>query len=434
MAGSSGNRRIEDRKRKNVRFFFYFLGKTHDVYTGDLSRKGAFIQTEVCPPLGSFVILEHYHFKSKGITLGLVGKVRRVQTPYEYAGGLRGVGLEWVRSYCNQGFVHLLEFFEEELGFRPFDDEMKALYEHYERKIVYDFKKESLFPTATELETILGTRRRGHAGEVKSERPVEPPKARAVIPTGPKPTIPAESGPGDGLGGFMFDDGSGRAVSLGKTSEDLSTRDTGRPSPIRPPAWEPEEKAFEFEPANAHKTPIAPKPLKDWNADERVGEVRAEPPTGPRLEPSPEASLDVETEARESLAPSTPGEMRAVDPKTGAVAGDELLDVLYAFRAKVVIGIGNRMFYGVVKALNDKVVYLETASVTPDRMGTKAQLRLPLSGTTMRYMVVLHGRLFLPDDLSGVPMESCYLRIESIDEFQNPGGYRHFVRGLSRGR
>ncbi len=116
MDASNANRRRHPRLFRNVRFLFYFLGQTREVYTVDISYAGAFIQTDVFPPLGSFIILEHYHLKKREVTLGLVGKIQRIQTPFQNAPSVRGVGVEWVRSYCNQGFMPMKQFLERDLG------------------------------------------------------------------------------------------------------------------------------------------------------------------------------------------------------------------------------------------------------------------------------------------------------------------------------
>jgi hypothetical protein len=377
MDASSSNRRRHPRLFRNVRFLFYFLGQTREVYTVDISYAGAFIQTDVFPPLGSFIILEHYHLKKREITLGLVGKIQRIQTPFQNAPSVRGVGVEWVRSYCNQGFMPMKQFLERDLGSQPFDWDTHLLYERYSRKLVFDFKAESLSPSPKELEAILGTRR----GAAERERARESAEVRA------------DKTPPSGM----------RAVST----------KTGTTKPL------PGDRAQAGGVSGAGVAPTAPQILaaKPSATRERVFAADESGEHVSATEPGPAQSSEF---AAVPAGEASDGEL---------VSAESLKTELHETEIKIVFGSGNRMFYGVVRAISEKALYVETSSDRVVRENAKIQVRLPLSTKNYRYMVIIYGRVEgVSRDGDGLAFR---MRIDSIDEFQNPGGFRYFVEGLA---
>jgi hypothetical protein len=375
-----------------MRFLFYFLGQTREVYTVDISYNGAFIQTDVFPPLGAFIILEHYHLKKRNVTLGLVGKIRRIQTPFQSSPAVRGVGVEWVRCYCNQGFLPLKQFLERDLGYQPFDWDTHLLYEEYDRKIVYDFATSTLSPTQNELEAIFGQGRR---------------KARRVesAPTAPGArTDAAETESEAGDEGWRR---STRPVVV--VDPALTATANMRPGFAEdatvPPAVRSDEATVRFERADT-VPPTAVIGAEARDADD-VPEVPA-----------------VAEEAPGAFAPTGPDE-----PPTPAA--DALTDDLYRVEVKVVFGVGNRMFYGVVRGVNERELFVETTSPQALKANARIQVRMPLNAKSYRYMVVIFGRVASVDERAD-GTRSFRLRIESLDEFQNPGGFRFFLQTLAR--
>ena len=397
MDATSKNRRRHPRLFRNVRFLFYFLGQTREVYTVDISYAGAFIQTDVFPPLGSFIILEHYHLKKREVTLGLVGKIQRIQTPFQNAPSVRGVGVEWVRAYCNQGFIPMKQFLERDLGSQPFDWDTHLLYERYNRKLVFDFNAESLSPSPEELEAIFG-RRRGSAAKERARETAE---------------VRADKTPPSGM----------RAIRL--PPEGVAS------APL--PESEPKIFLVAGEPQAAASPVDAVDPVAAQGGEDtapRGIRVFAADATGER----PAVGIDAAEDGAAVPAPAAPGDTRVTE---GAAAGplddtssDELKADLHEAEIKIVFGSGNRMFYGVVKALHEKAIYIETSSDRIVRPEAKIQVRLPLSTKNYRYMVIIYGRVeaVVEREDGSVAFRT---RIESIDEFQNPGGFRYFVEGLS---
>jgi len=393
-----------------VRFLFYFLGQTREVYTVDISYNGGFVQTDVFPPLGSFIILEHYHLKKRNVTLGLVGKIRRIQTPFQSSPSVRGVGVEWVRCYCNQGFLPLKQFLERDLGYQPFDWDTHLTYEEYDRKIVYDFATSALSPTPQELDAILGTRRRTRR------------EAEATAP-GPRPEANADASD---------------SVARRPTRPVLLPEGTVRlPSGLRPGFAEDAE----F-PGAADSTAAATEPPAGAGQlfAARLGEVdplaKTLPPTtsvtprygvsGPSAPPTPPATAAPDAEGG---APADDGTADADTPSPAAraeVAGD-----LFPVEIKVVFGIGNRMFYGVVRGLSEHELAVETTTAQVVKANAHIQVRLPLNAKNYRYMVVIYGRVLSIDETNAAA-PSFRLRIETLDEFQNPGGFRFFLQTLAR--
>lgn len=406
MDVTTTNRRRHPRLFRNVRFLFYFLGQTREVYTVDISYAGAFIQTDVFPPLGSFIILEHYHLKKRDITLGLVGKIQRIQTPFQNAPSVRGVGVEWVRSYCNQGFMPLKQFFERDLGSQPFDWDTHLLYERYSRKLVFDFNAETLSPSPDELEAMFGTRR-GTGAKERAQETAQvradktPPYGMKAVKRGPA-TIGADS----------------KLRSSGESQ--LKARHGSTPHEIAPVLMNAEE----LEGADA-TTPHAgsPAPASGEAKKVRVFSVDA---SG---EPTSESVVVVEGAGPGSDAEPVTESLEARDAEHEASLAELKAD-LHETEIKIVFGSGNRMFYGVVRALHEKALYVETSSDRVVRPEAKIQVRLPLSTKNYRYMVIIYGRVEAVVEREGGGV-AFRMRIESIDEFQNPGGFRYFVEGLT---
>jgi len=419
----SKNRRRYPRLFRNVRFLFYFLGQTREVYTVDISYNGAFIQTDVFPPLGSFVILEHYHLKKRNVTLGLVGKIRRIQTPFQSAPAVRGVGVEWVRSYCNQGFLPLKQFLERDLGYQPFDWDTHLTYEEYDRKIVYDFAAGSLAPTAQELHAILGSRRRATNPTVAPVTPGSGAEAgpdaseRASLrPTRPAIDVDLATPPAGLRAGFAEDVGA-RPDATAPDAERLAQADTVPPTTAGPAMAD----AARTSPGLATPFPAGFADLAtppDLAAT--VPPTTRPPTTRPPATPPP---------ATPPPAPAAPASAAAAGPSDGA-GSDGGLDDLHRLEVKVVFGVGNRMFYGVVRGVNERELLVETSSPQAVKDNARIQVRMPLSAKNYRYMVVIFGRVFAIQDQGD--LRSFRLRIESLDEFQNPGGFRFFLQTLSR--
>jgi hypothetical protein len=415
MDQSSKNRRRYPRLFRNVRFLFYFLGQTREVYTVDISYNGAFIQTDVFPPLGSFIILEHYHLKKRNVTLGLVGKIRRIQTPYQSSPAVRGVGVEWVRCYCNQGFLPLKQFLERDLGYQPFDWDTHLTYEEYDRKIVYDFATNGLSPTSQELDAILGTRRRQRHSEVEPTAPGARPLPDPVgdtaeaaeegsrRPTRPVLVVDAAITPPSGLRAGYAEDA------------------TVPPLAARPDATARFERADTVPPVASSRLLRTAPPAAEGT------------PEGPGPSPLPDPfGLDrAPGTSPSAAAPSPDAPTPVAGPAPEAATAPEAADDLHPVDVKVVFGVGNRMFYGVVRGVSEREILIETATGQAVNVSARIQVRMPLNAKTYRYMVVIYGRVTSFDERDEA-IRTFRLRIESIDEFQNPGGFRFFLQTLSR--
>jgi hypothetical protein len=381
------NRRRHPRLARSVRFLFYFLGQTREVYTADIGFRGAFLQTDLFPSTGSFIILEHFHLKKRDVTLGLVGQVRRIQTPQQSSTGVRGIGVEWIRAYCNQGFLHLKQFFERDLGFQPFDWETHLAYESYEKKIIFDFTKGELSPTPMELESLMGSRQRTNPGLQGDTdrlstrtRPIQAAVAPQEVSPGGRPT----------------------------TRPDLPAQPQPQPAPQ---AQQPPVERPRTDPSMVPQTVIRPR------TDPGIG-ANPRPRTDPGLTTAPRPATD-------------PGFIATQRPRTEpGLEGS--VGTLLPVEIKAVFGIGNRMFYGVVRGINERAALVETSSATPLKAQSKVQVRLPLNARNFRYMVVVYGSL---SDLRAGERENLQtfiLRIQTVDEFQNPGGFRFFIQNLAQ--
>ncbi len=421
MDQGSKNRRRYPRLFRNVRFLFYFLGQTREVYTVDISYNGAFIQTDVFPPLGSFIILEHYHLKKRNVTLGLVGKIRRIQTPFQSSPSVRGVGVEWVRCYCNQGFLPLKQFLERDLGYQPFDWDTHLTYEEYDRKIVYDFASCSLSPTPEELTAIVGTRRRVlRTPEADPGEPIR--RAESALaddatdavwrrPTRPVAVQNVPQNPSGLRPGFAED----------TLPPSVQAADPAGPAPASAPPG--------FERASTAPTPIVRHDAPPTSLEPTVRIVVGAPapmapdPTDLPTPPQGSASGPAESPTAPPARPTAPPDLSSADSL--------LSDDLFPVDIKVVFGIGNRMFYGVVHGVGEHELLIETTSPQVVKANARIQVRLPLNAKNYRYMVVIYGRIGQIDDRDE-DSRSFRLRIESLDEFQNPGGFRFFLQTLAR--
>lgn len=108
------DRRSGPRVPHPIRFAFFYRGRRGEAMAMDLGPGGAFLNTRVFPPVGALLKLEVAHLASQGTIVRFLVEVRqrREQTSN---GDLPGVGVQWLRGYCNQGTNPLVDFMRDEL-------------------------------------------------------------------------------------------------------------------------------------------------------------------------------------------------------------------------------------------------------------------------------------------------------------------------------
>jgi hypothetical protein len=152
---SSSDRRRFPRYEKQIDFYCYVNGQRFDSSSVDMSRGGAYLETNDEPQPHSLVVIVPKALRTRQSAVALVGAVRR-----SGAHPVRGVGVEWLRCVSRRGMQDVYVFLSEFLDIQRDAVETPSTDVTNSNVAAYNFRTESFYvpdiPYASERGILVG--------------------------------------------------------------------------------------------------------------------------------------------------------------------------------------------------------------------------------------------------------------------------------------